>query len=66
MYMYSNTSYCYCKISGFKTIAVAQYTWSELAVFLVYNVVIVYGVYMLARTLVVYSICSLQTYIYLV
>ena len=28
-YMYSNTSYCYCKISGFKTIAVAQDTWSE-------------------------------------
>ena len=60
--MYSNTSYCYCKIGGFKTIAVAQYTYLVRTVLLLYDVAIVYGVYMLARTLVVYYICSLRTY----
>ena len=32
--MHSNTPYCYCKISGFKTIPVEQYTRTVLLVFM--------------------------------
>ena len=53
--MYSNTSYCYCKISGFKTIAVAQYTWSELY-YVLYNSIM----YMSNKSLP-YHTCTMQS-----
>ena len=60
--MFSKISHCYCKISRFKDNSCTVHL--VRTVLLVYNVAIVYGGYMLARTLVVYYICSLRTYIY--
>ena len=54
--MYSNTSYYYCKMSGFKTIAIAQYVHVVRTV-----LCLECGNYL--WWLAVYSICSLRTYI---
>ena len=51
-----NTSYCYCKMSGFKTTVIAQYVH-------VVRTVLCLECGNCLWWLAVYSICSLRTYI---